>query len=85
MKIASHRKVIDGGRKRWKDGGGRDTNVMFVSGDVSGQGHRHQDADPWAGPGAVPSLLRAEGTGAGGEPVLQQVPGQDPQAAQVSG
>lgn len=57
---------------------------MFVSGDVGGQGHRHQAADPRPGPGAVPSLLDAEGAGSGGEPVLQQVPGQDPEAAQVS-
>ncbi|XP_073332466.1 ATP synthase mitochondrial F1 complex assembly factor 1 isoform X1 [Pagrus major] len=58
---------------------------MFVPGDVSGQGHRHQDVYPRVGTGAVPSLLREEGAGAGGEPVLQQVPGQDPEAAQVSG
>lgn len=85
MKNAPRRNTIDVGRERWKDGGGHGTNVMFVPGDVSGQGHRDQDADPRAGPGAFPSLLSAEGAGAGGEPVLQQVPGQDPEAAQVSG
>lgn len=84
MKTAPRRIVIDAGRKRWKDGGGRGANVMFVPGNVSGQGHRNSDADPRAGPSAVPSLLSAEGAGAGGEPVLQQVPGQDPEAAQVS-
>lgn len=78
------RNVIDVGRERWKDGGGRDTNVMFVSGDVGGQGHRHQDADPRPGPGAVPSLLSAQEARSGGESVLQQVRGQDPEAAQVS-
>lgn len=72
------------GRERWKDGGRNGTNVMFVPGDVSGQGHWHQDADPRAGPGPVPSLLGAEGARARGESVLQQVPGQDPETAQVS-
>lgn len=83
MKPVPRRNFIDVGRERWKDGGGRDTNVMFVSGHVGGQGHRHQDADPRPGPGAVPSLLGAPGAGTGGESVLQQVPGQNPKAAQV--
>lgn len=85
MIAVPRRSIIDGGRERWKDGGGLGTNVMLVPGNVSGQGHRDQDADPRAGPGAVPGLLGTEGAGAGGEPVLQQVPGQDPEAAQVSG
>lgn len=71
------------GRERWQDGGGRATNVIFVPGYVSSQGHRHQDADPRVGARAVPSLLNTQGAGSGGEPVLQQVPGKDPEAAQV--
>lgn len=85
MKAAPRRNIIDVGRERWKDGGGLGSDVLLVPGDVSCQGHGHQDADPRAGPGAVPGLLGAEGSGSGGEPVLQQVPGQDPEAAQVSG
>lgn len=84
MKTAPRRTTIDGGRMRWKDGGGLGTDVMFVPGNVSGSGHRHSHSDPWDGPFTVPSLLGAEGAGTGGEPVLQQVPGQDPEAAQVS-
>lgn len=79
-----HRIVILDGRKQWENGSGRGTNVMFVSRDVSSQSHRHSDADPWTGPSAISSILGAEGAGAGGKPVLQQVPEQDREAAQVS-
>lgn len=51
---------------------------------VGGQSLRHQAADPRAAAGTLPSLLGAKRAGAGGEPVLQQIPGQDPEAAQVS-
>lgn len=84
MCTAHHRNVIDVGRERWKYGGGHGPNVMFVPGNVGGQNHRYSDADPRAGPITVPSLLGSEGAGAGGKPVLQQIPGQDPEAAQVS-
>lgn len=79
------RNIIDERRERWKHGGGFGTNVLHVPGDVSGQSRRHQAADSRPRPAAVPSFLRAEGTGAGGESVLQQIPGQDPETAQVSG
>lgn len=72
------------GRERRKDGGRYGANVMFVPGNVSGPGHWHQDADTRAGPGPLPSLFSAEGARAGGESVLQQVPGEDPESAQVS-
>lgn len=73
------------GTERRKDVGGGASDVLPIPGHVSGQSRRHQDAHPRAGPGAVPSLLGAEGTRTRGEPVLQQVPGEDPEAAQVSG
>lgn len=81
--VVPRRSIIDVGRGGWQHGGGHGTNVMFIPRDDSGQGHRHSDADSRVGSGAVPSFLSAEGTGAGGEPVLQQVPGEDPEAAQV--
>lgn len=85
MEPAPCRTVIDDGRLRWKDGGGRGADVLSVPGNARGPGRRHQDGDTRAGPVAVPSLLGAEAAGAGGEPVLQEVPGKDPEAAQVSG
>lgn len=83
LKAVPSRSSIDAGRKRWKDGGGHSTDVMFVPRDVSGQGHWHQNAHPRAGPVAISGLLASEGAGTGGEPVLQQVPGQNPEASQV--
>lgn len=79
------RDVIDVGRAPWKDVGGAGPDVILVQGHARGQDHRRQDVDPRAGPSAVPSLLCSEGTGSGGEPVLQEVPGPDPEAAQVCG
>lgn len=83
--VVPHRSAIHGGRLRWKDGGGLGADVLFVPGNAGGQGHRHSRINPRHGPASVPGLLGAEGAGTGGEPVLRQVPGQDPEAAQVSG
>lgn len=80
---AAYRNVIDVAPERWQDDGGAGADVVFVPRTVGRQGRRDQDADPRPGPGPLPSLLGAEGAGAGGEPVLQQVPGEDPAAAQV--
>lgn len=85
FEAAPRRTTIDVGRGRWKHGRGRAADVLPVSRHVSGQNQRHQASDPRTGPHTVPGLLGAEGSGAagGGEPVLQQIPGQDPEAAQV--
>lgn len=83
MSAVARRTVIDAAQERQKDGGGHGPDVVFVPRDVGRQGHRHQDADPRAGPVTLSGLLGAEGTGAGGESVLLQVPGEDPEAPQV--
>lgn len=83
--MVPHRSAIHGGRLRWKNGGGLGADVMFVPGNVSGPGHRHSRINPRDDTASLPGLLGAEGAGTGREPVLQQVPGQDPEAAQVSG
>lgn len=81
----SRRNTTDVQRERWKHGGGPGPNVMFVSGHVGRQSRRHQADDPRPGSGAVPNLFRAEERpGPGGESVLRQIPGEDPETAQVS-
>lgn len=81
--VVPARSVLDVGRERWKNVGGVAPDVMSVPGHVRGQGRRHQDVDTRTGPGAVPCLFGSEGPGSGGEPVLREIPGQDPEAAQV--
>lgn len=71
-------------RERGEDVGGPGADVLLVPGDAGGPGRRAPDVLSRPGPLAPPRLLGAQGAAAGGEPVLQQIPAENPAAAQVS-